>query len=717
MSDLRTRTKVLAALLAALGVAVVIGIASYLASREVAGLLDTLSTSQLPMHRELSEVQAGFTQANTFLSNRALATSVDKVMRGEDCGACHEDGSIFRERADAALARVERGIAGLASTPRSPSVEQLWPPTRASLQTWLDLSRGLRSDLARRDALLDSGRAGEQELGGAEAAIREKWLALHQHIDPIQESISRLDETIRLEAAASQKASAAARRRQLGIEGVVLALGTALLLAIAYLIGRSVDETVVALTREAAKVTSAAADGRLDVRADERTVRGEFRPIVAGMNAAVDALVAPMRLSSRYVARFSRGEIPEPIDAPLRGEFEEVKRSWNGLIETAARHARDTQALLQAAREGRLDARADPSIYAGSHAELMRGLNGILDAIAGPLTEAMHVLERMARGDLTARMTGVYPGQYAQMEDALNRTGQALHDAIARVALAVNEVSGAAAGIASASQAVSAGASEQASALEEASASLESLSSRTKVAADSAQQASGIAAAAKGAAAEGSAAMEQMAGAMAQIKVSAQGTSEIIKDINEIAFQTNLLALNAAVEAARAGESGRGFAVVAEEVRSLALRSKEAAARTERLIRESVQQVVQGERTSARAIEELGGIVTSIGKLSELVGAMSGSSQEQASEIAQVTHVVGDIDQVIQQNAASSQESAATAQELAAQSRELASMVAAFQVEATPQAADGGRPGMGRGSRAPLAARAPARARGPAPSL
>ena len=102
--------------------------------------------------------------------------------------------------------------------------------------------------------------------------------------------------------------------------------------------------------------------------------------------------------------------------------------------------------------------------------------------------------------------------------------------------------------------------------------------------------------------------MEQMTGAMAKIRASAEGTSEIIKDINEIAFQTNLLALNAAVEAARAGEAGRGFAVVAEEVRSLALRAKEAASKTEELIRESVKQAGEGELTARHVDGKLGEI-------------------------------------------------------------------------------------------------------------
>jgi len=56
-----------------------------------------------------------------------------------------------------------------------------------------------------------------------------------------------------------------------------------------------------------------------------------------------------------------------------------------------------------------------------------------------------------------------------------------------------------------------------------------------------------------------------------------QSIGKIIGVINDIAEQTNLLSLNASIEAARAGEAGRGFAVVADEIRRLAEQSVQAA--------------------------------------------------------------------------------------------------------------------------------------------
>jgi methyl-accepting chemotaxis protein len=174
-----------------------------------------------------------------------------------------------------------------------------------------------------------------------------------------------------------------------------------------------------------------------------------------------------------------------------------------------------------------------------------------------------------------------------------------------------------------------------------------------------------------------------MSTAMTKIKSAAEDTSQIIKNINEIAFQTNLLALNAAVEAARAGEAGRGFAVVAEEVRGLAMRSKDAAMKTEELIKESVRQASEGELTSQQVSERLSSIFDSINKVDGIVGEIAASLKEQAANVDQLNSAVNSINSVTQHNAANSEQSSSAASELSSHAAELADMVRNFKLSNT----------------------------------
>jgi methyl-accepting chemotaxis protein len=444
-------------------------------------------------------------------------------------------------------------------------------------------------------------------------------------------------------------------------------------------LNRCID-AVNALVADATGLSAAAVEGRLDVRADPARHSGDFRRIIAGVDDAIQAIVEPFRATIDYCEQISHGNIPARRTTTATGDMIGLQASLNRCVDALGALVADVDALGRAAVEGTLSARIDVSRHQGAFRAAVEGMNRTLDTTLAPVQEAAQVLLRLAARDLRARMDGQYQGDHARMKDSVNAMAGALEEALAQVAQAVDQVSSASAQIAASSQVVASGASEQATSLEETTASIESVSGTTRQAAENAQHASQLAQSVRAAATEGSAAVEQMQGVMSRIKASAEGTSQIIRDINDIAFQTNLLALNAAVEAARAGEAGRGFAVVAEEVRSLAMRAKQAASKTEELIGQSVQEAGQGEVTTKRVADKLSDIASGVSKVTDVVAEIAAGAREQAAGIDQVTRAIGEMERVTQQNAASAEESSSAASELSGQAEELATLTAAFQL-------------------------------------
>jgi methyl-accepting chemotaxis protein len=456
------------------------------------------------------------------------------------------------------------------------------------------------------------------------------------------------------------------------------------------------------LVSDANGLAQAGAAGRLTTRADATRHQGDFRRIVEGFNRTLDAVIGPLDVAARTVAELAAGRIPAAIADGYQGDFARLRDNLNTCIEAVTRLLTDTNGLAEAAAAGRLSHRGDASRHQGDFARVVEGINRMLEEATAPANEAAAVLERLAAKDLCARMTGTYQGEHDRIRKAINATGEALRDAFAQVTRAVDQVSGAAAQIASSSQAVASGASEQASSLEQITGAIDAVAGTASHSADSAQQADALTGGARTAAEAGNAAVAQLQGAMERIRASTDRTGQIIKDVSEIAFQTNLLALNAAVEAARAGEAGRGFAVVAEEVRSLALRAKEAAQKTEALIHESVQQAGDGATAAADVSTRLGEISQGVTKVSAIVAEIAASAQEQSTGIAQVRTAVTEMDKVTQQNAASAEESSSAASELSSQAEHLAGLVSSFRLE--DGSAGGTRPGA-PGRRAGPAAR------------
>jgi methyl-accepting chemotaxis protein len=296
------------------------------------------------------------------------------------------------------------------------------------------------------------------------------------------------------------------------------------------------------------------------------------------------------------------------------------------------------------------------------------------------LARAARVANEVAQGNLGVDAATERSDEVGDLMRALGTMASQLNQSISTVMNSSESIRLSSAEIATGNHDLSVRTEQTASNLQRASASTEQLTGTVRQSAESAQQANQLASNAASVAARGGVVVSQVVSTMEEINTSSRKISDIIGVIDGIAFQTNILALNAAVEAARAGEQGRGFAVVASEVRSLAGRSAQAAREIKSLIEISVSKVESGTQLVANAGETMTEIVSSVQRVSDIIGEMSSASAEQSRDIGEVNTAVAELDQMTQQNAALVEQSAAAAESLRELAVLLADVVSTFKL-------------------------------------
>jgi methyl-accepting chemotaxis protein len=465
-------------------------------------------------------------------------------------------------------------------------------------------------------------------------------------------------------------------------------------------------ETMRGLLQETNELIQAVQAGNLNLRGNAQAFAGGWHDLIQGINTVVDAFVVPINMTAQSLDRIAKGDIPDTITADYQGDFKEIKSNLNTLIETMRGLLQETNGLIQAIQDGKLDIRGQADQFVGDWRELVVGMNNVIDAFVAPIMMAAVTIDRIAKGDIPEEITQEYQGDFNEIRQnlnilitvmhditrlaeemaagdltiaveerskqdalmqALNAMSTKLNEVVIQVQSAANNVAVGSQEMRTRSEEMSQGASEQAAAAEEASSSMEEMVANIRQNADNARQTEKIAL-------QSAQYAEESSRVVAETVLAMQQIAKKISIIQEISDQTRMLSLNATIEAARAQEHGKAFSVVASEVRKLSDMTKTAAEEINELASSSVG-------VAENAGEMLAKLVPNIHKTAELVQEISAASGEQTSGAEQVNKAIQQLDQVTQQNSLLSENLSSASVELAAQAEQLWSIMRFFKID------------------------------------
>ncbi|HEY0191858.1 MAG TPA: PAS domain S-box protein, partial [Kofleriaceae bacterium] len=226
---------------------------------------------------------------------------------------------------------------------------------------------------------------------------------------------------------------------------------------------------------------------------------------------------------------------------PQEVRSDEYSRFWEKFA-TGAGHTGQFQRFGKGGREIWLQATYVPLLDAQGKPYRVMKFAVDITAQKHALRDAMDVVSSLAKGDLTAEMTGAYEGDYAQLRDSINQTMGTLRDMVGKIHEAAGTITTAAGQIASGNSSLNTRTQEQSSALEETAAGIEEMTATVKQNAGNANEANQLAAGARDVAERGGQVVQSAVTAMSAITESSTKVADIIGVIEQIAFQTNMLA-------------------------------------------------------------------------------------------------------------------------------------------------------------------------------
>jgi methyl-accepting chemotaxis protein len=188
------------------------------------------------------------------------------------------------------------------------------------------------------------------------------------------------------------------------------------------------DEGESLLLQEIRRLVEASKEGRLSERGKATLFNGMQRDLVQGVNDMLDAILLPIGEGNRILAQISAGKIDELIAQTYKGDHEKMKVAVNNVGLVLQGLQKELGRLIAASHAGQLGDRGKADEFRGAFADIVRGVNDMLDAILLPIGEGNRILAQISAGKIDELITQTYKGDHEKMKVAVNNVGVVLQD-------------------------------------------------------------------------------------------------------------------------------------------------------------------------------------------------------------------------------------------------------------------------------------------------
>lgn len=409
---------------------------------------------------------------------------------------------------------------------------------------------------------------------------------------------------------------------------------------------------------ETEHLISSVSQGKLKTRGNDWDYEGIWKELIGGMNAALDAVIAPITEAGAVLEKLAHYDLKARMSGKYRGEHAAIRKAMNATAESLHESISQVSETVKLVSDvGQQITRISSVVTKGAEEQSVQ-LNETSMSLASLSESASHSARSTAKAHENAK----------QATDAILKAKESMN----RMVASMSDISGAAEnttsianeidGIAKETGTLAGGAVEKAVRMRISAGGFGVVAQEIR---KLSRQCS-----------ETASAMKAFEKKMSEDQQEEFG--ELIANLMSIARFSNLLGVNAAIEAAHVEGAGNEFKVMTDEIHHLAVRSADAANKTSALTRSSASLSKNGMQLSREIDQQLEGAVQGAHALSAFADEISSTIHEQTTGLEQISKTAAEISTVTDKNAEGAAESLGAAKNLEQQVGKLTRMVNRF---------------------------------------